>query len=229
MNMAEDDGTDTFAMWQWEPMIYRNYAPSGRDRRHSFVLGWVYDLPFGSGQPFSLSGVADKILGGWKVNGSFMAYTGTPFSVGGSGSSLQCIGCSQTADHIAPVRKIDQGRGPNRPYFDPMSFRDPLFSFDARNPVYRPGTMGRNVLYGPGFWRVNPAIYKEFRVTERVKAEFRAEATNLTNTPRWSNPSSGSGSMVLNPDGSLRSLQNFMCITGASAERQFRFGLRFQF
>jgi len=229
MNMAEDDGTDTFALWQWEPMIHRAYAPSSYDRRHSFVLGWVYDLPFGSGQPYSLSGLADKLLGGWKVNGSFVAYTGTPFTVGGSGSSLQCIGCSQTADQMAPVRKIDQGRGPNRPYYDPMSFRDPLFSFDPRNPVYRPGAMGRNVLYGPGFWRINPAIYKEFRVTERVRAEFRAEATNLTNTPRWSNPNSGSGSMRLNPDGSLSALNNFMCITGASAQRQFRFGLRFQF
>jgi hypothetical protein len=89
--------------------------------------------------------------------------------------------------------------------------------------------MGRNVLYGPGFWRVDPAIFKEFRLTEHVKTEFRAEATNVTNTPRWGNPNAGSASKRLNPDGSLSALNDFMCITGASSDRQFRFGLRFEF
>jgi hypothetical protein len=229
MNMAEDDGWAGPAMWNWEPMMYRNYAPSGRDRRHSLVMGWVYELPAGAGKTYSLSGIADKFLGGWKATSGFVAYTGTPFTVGGSSAAERCIGCTTTADQIAPVKKIDQGRGPNQPYYDPMSFRDPLFTFNPANPVYRPGTMGRNALYGPGFWQMSGAVYKQFQVTERVKAEFRAQAPNVTNTPRWGNPNSVSGSMQLNPDGSLRALNNFMCITSAAAERQFRFGLRVQF
>jgi hypothetical protein len=228
MNMAEDDGWAGLALWHWEPMIARNYAPSSEDRRHSFVLGWLYELPIGTGKRVNLSGLGDKVLGGWKINGVFNAYTGTPFTVSGSGQSLLCTGCSQTADQIGPVTKLG-GKGPNQPYYDPMAFRDPLFVFDARNPVYRPGSMGRNVLYGPGFWRVDPAIFKEFRLTERVKTEFRAEATNVTNTPRWGNPNAGSASKRLNPDGSLSALNDFMCITGASSDRQFRFGLRFEF
>lgn len=228
MNMAEDDGTDTFALWQWEPMIPRNYAPSGWDRRHSFSIGWVYELPFGAGRKYPMSGFADKLLGGWKINGMFFAYSGTPFTVTGSGSSLMCIGCTQTADQVGPVRKLG-GKGPNQPYYDPMSFRDPLFFFDPRNPVYRPGTMGRNALYGPGFWRIDPALYKEFQMTERVRMELRMEARNGTNTPRWGNPNSGAGAMRLNPDGSLAALNNFMAITSASAERQFRMGIRFQY
>ncbi len=232
MNMAEEDGWAAPAAWNWEPMMARNYAPSGEDRRHSFVMAWVYELPVGAGKHYSLSGVADKVVGGWKINGGFVAYTGTPFSVGGSSSAERCGGsgaCAAMADQIAPVKKIDTERGPGKLYYDPMSFRDPLFTFNAANPVYRSGTMGRSALYGPGYWQVAGSVYKEFRITERVKAEFRAEAPNFTNTPRWSNPNSGSGSMVLNSDGSLRTLNNFMCITGASEPRQFRFGLRFQF
>jgi hypothetical protein len=91
------------------------------------------------------------------------------------------------------------------------------------------GTVGRNSLYGPGFWKLDPMISKEFSVTERVKTEFRAEAENITNTPRWNNPSAGSGSLQLNPDGSIRSLNNFMSITGAGGLRTVRFGLRMQF
>jgi hypothetical protein len=78
-----------------------------------------------------------------------------------------------------------------------MSFRDPLWSFNAANPNYVPGNMGRNVLYGPGYWRLNPALYKNFKVTERINAEFRAEATNVTNSPIWNNPNAGSGSLRL--------------------------------
>jgi len=228
MNMAEDDGWAGLARWDWEPMIHRNYAPSSQDRRHSFVMAWVYELPVGEGKAYSLSGVADKLFGGWKINGGFRAYTGRPFDVSGSASSLRCIGCYQTADQVAPVRKLG-GKGPGQPYYDPLSFRDPLVVFDPKNPVYRPGTMGRNVIYGPGFWRLDAALYKEFRLTERVRAEFRAEAFNATNTPRWGNPSGSARRMKLYPDGSLKRLNNFMCITSATTDRQFRFGLRLQF
>ncbi len=210
-------------------MLRRNYATAGYDRRHMFTMGWVYELPVGRGKRWSTSGVADYLAGGWKINGVFSAYNGTPFTVSGSGQSLRCNGCTQTAHQIAPVTKIDTERGPNKPYFDPNSFRDPLFYFNTANPVYTSGTMGRNVLYGPGFWRIDPAVYKEFQITERVKAEFRAEAFNITNTPRWGNPGSGSASMQLNPDGSIRSLNNFMSITGAGSLRYLRLALRTEF
>jgi hypothetical protein len=231
MNMAEEDGWAGPAAWNWEPMMARNYAPSSEDRRHSFVMGWVYELPVGQGKHYTLSGIADKVLGGWKINGGLVAYTGTPFSVTGTSTAERCgpTSCTTTADQIAPVKKIDQGRGPGFLYYDPMSFRDPLFTFNAANPVYRPGTTGLRALYGPGFWQVAGSVYKEFRVTERVKAEFRAEAPNVTNTPHWGNPNAGAASMVLNSDGSLRTLNNFMCITSASEPRQIRFGLRLQF
>ena len=67
-----------------------------------------------------------------------------------------------------------------------------------------------------------------------MNAEFRAESTNLTNTPIWGNPSGTSANVRRNADGSINTgvadpLQNFMCITSATAGRQFRFGLRIAF
>jgi hypothetical protein len=114
-----------------------------------------------------------------------------------------------------------------------MSFRDPLFEFAATG-VYQFGTMGRNPLYGPGYWQLSPAIFKNFKIREKVNAEFRAESTNITNTPIWGNPSGTSANLRLNANGTLNTsvadpLQNFMCITSATAGRTFRFGLRFAF
>jgi hypothetical protein len=234
LSFADDDGWVGLPLWNWGPMINRNYAPSGYDRRHMFTMAGSYELPVGKGKKYLLPNkVADGILGGWKFAASFVAYTGTPFTVTGSGSSLQCIGCSQTANQIGEVKKLG-GKGPQDPFYDPMSFRDPLFDFNAASPHYIPGTMGRNPLYGPGYWRVNPALFKSFKIREKVNAEFRAESTNFTNSPIWNNPNSGSASLRLTPTGALNTsvtnpTGNFMSITGASTGREFRFGLRVAF
>jgi len=66
--------------------------------------------------------------------------------------------------------------------------------------------------------------------------EFRAEAFNLTNTPHFSNPGANVSSMVLNPDGTIRSLGGYTVITSTTGngregidERLFRLGLRITF
>jgi hypothetical protein len=233
LNMADDTGWAGPKAFNWEGMLARNYSPAGYDRRHMFTSAFNYDLPFGKGKRFNMGRVADLIAGGWKANGTLFIYSGTPFTVSGSGQSLQCIGCTQTAHQIGPVRKLG-GRGPQQPYFDPSSFRDPLFYFNPQNPEYVPGTMGINALYGPGFWQLNPGLFKTFEITEKVKMEFRAESTNVAHNARWGNPAGGSASQQLRPDGSLDTsrvnpLQGFMTITGADSTRQFRLGLRLSF
>ena len=238
LNFADDDANTAPFTWEWEPILKRNYGPAGYDRTHMFTVGWVYELPVGQGRKYILSGVTDKILGGWKVNGTFALYTGTPFWVTGSSQTTRCArGCGTNgADIVGPITKIDQERGAGKPYLDPMAFRDPLWQFN-KDGILRFGTIGRGILRGPGYWQLNPAIYKTFKATERVSAEFRVESFNLTNTPRWNNPNSGAGSLRLDPNtGALRTdipyataLSNFMCITGASTGRQFRFGVRLAF
>ncbi len=234
LNMANDTGWAGPKAFNWEPMLARNYSPASYDRRHMFTTGWVWEMPFGKGRRFNIQNrVADFIAGGWRLNGLFSAYSGTPFTVTGSAQSLQCIGCTQTAHQIAPVKKLG-GLGPGQPYYDPMSFRDPLFYFNPANPEYIPGSMGINRLYGPGFFRLDPGLFKNFRVTERFNVEFRAEAQNATLARRWGNPNGFAGAMLLTPQGTLDTsrpnpLQNFMTITSADNYREFRLGLRMSF
>ena len=58
------------------------------------------------------------------------------------------------------------------------------FSFpDAGSP----GATGRNAFRNAGFWNMNFSMYKNFRVTERSKLQFRSEFFNVFNHPVMEN------------------------------------------
>ncbi len=46
----------------------------------------------------------------------------------------------------------------------------------------------RDKFYGPGSRNFNSALYKDFRITERIKVTFRWEQYNTLNHPNWSGP-----------------------------------------
>jgi hypothetical protein len=62
------------------------------------------------------------------------------------------------------------------------------------------GNLGRNAFTGPKFHNFDFSISKGFRITERVKASFRADFFNIFNHPNFTNP-------VL-PDFGITFLQN---------------------
>ena len=226
MRELTDDGWQGLRWTNWAPDLRRNRTVAGYDRTHMFTVGWVYELPFGAGKKYNLAGPANVLAGGWKFNGIFYAYSGTPFTVSASGTSLNMAGTSQGANLIAPVKKVGNAI-PGSWYYEPSSFSDPNLNRPA--DVYRFGTMGPNSLRGPGFWRADVSILKEFKLMERLKMEFKAEAFNLTNTPRFGNPAGNVSSMNFNADASIKAVNNFMAVTGASDERRFCVGFRSAF
>ncbi|MBS1872482.1 MAG: TonB-dependent receptor [Acidobacteria bacterium] len=213
MDMTDDDGWASVG-WNWAPVFKRNRAPAGFDRTHVFQMGWVYQLPFGKDKKFVTSGVPALILGGWSVNGVMSSYTGTPFTVTASGSTLNAPNNTQTADQVAAINKLG-GIGRGSYYWDPASFKDPAVVSPG---VARFGTTGRNLMRGSGAWNTDVMINRTFKVTERVSTDFRAEFYNFPNTAHFGGVSSGSIASG-----------NFMRILSSSGERQIRFGLRLGF
>ncbi len=225
INMTDEDGWATVGR-NWGPEIPWNRAVSGQDRTQMFTMGWVYELPLGRGKRWANSGASQWLIGGWQMNGTFGAYSGLPFNVTASGASVNAPNNTQTADQVGPIRKLGEV-GPGGQFYDVTSFR----------PVteVRFGNMGRNALRGPGMVNLNLSVFRTFAITEKLKMEFRAEAFNATNTPHFQNPTANVSNASFNPDGTVRSLGDFMSIRGAnptggnSDERQYRFGLRFAF
>jgi hypothetical protein len=187
-----------------------------------FKSGWIWELPFGANKRWAQEGFGKAVLGGWQLNGIFSAYSGTPFTVTASGTSLSAPGNTQVADQVLPEVKKLGGIGAGVPFYDPLAFREVL---DVRF-----GNAGRNSLRGPGFGGLDLGLFRAFQISEDVEIEFRADASNFTNTPHFNNPSANASNMDFNPDGSLLSSGSFMNITSARRdERQFRFGLRLSF
>lgn len=227
INMSDDDGWAGLPLTNMPSALDRNRAVAGYDRTQMFVMSWVYEMPFGKGRALPLSGLMDLVAGGWSVNGVYSAYSGTPFTVTAGTASLNTPGSSQTADQIGEIVKVGDV-GPGSQYYSVTSFRDP--NFQRQSGTFRFGSMGRNALRGPGFQKADLAVFKNFQLNERFKLQFKAEAFNFTNTPRFGNPASNVSSMAVNSTtGEITNTNNFMAITSASDERKFRFGLRLSF
>jgi outer membrane receptor protein involved in Fe transport len=215
IDMTDDDGWAS-VNWNWGPVFHRNRAPAGYDRTHVFQVGWVYDLPVGTGKAYVKNGVLAKVLGNWQINGLMSAYTGQPFTVTASSSSLNAPNNTQTADQVkTDVKRLAQP-GPGYAWYDKSAF--------AAVTQQRFGSTGRNILRGPGMWNTNLSIFKNIPVTERVRFQFRAEFYNLPNSSHFGTSSGGNGFASTNVTSS-----NFMVVNSAFGERQIRFALRLSF
>jgi hypothetical protein len=167
---------------------------SAFDLTHNFTLSSSYRLPVGN----NLQGAARQILGGWNISGILSRSSGPPLNLSQGTSSAN----SRRTNVLGGSRRPDwaEGRGPENAilggpdlYFDPQAF--------AFAPDNRWGLVGRNVLRSPGFFNVDFALNKDWRVTaisEQAMIQFRWELYNLTNHPNLSPPStnifSGTGS-----------------------------------
>jgi hypothetical protein len=215
------DNSDSGLFFQTPSQWARNRSVANFDRTHNATFFGVYELPFGKGKKMLSSGFASLIAGGWQANWLMQMLTGTPFTVTSDGASLNAPGNSQSADQVLDsVRIIGQyGRGGS--YFDPNAFR-PIT--EARF-----GNSGRNLLRGPNFFNLDSSLFRNFKITERLTMQFRAEAFGVTNTPQFGNPGTNASGLTRNPDGSIRALNGFTEITSAGGARQYRFALKFLF
>jgi hypothetical protein len=207
----------------------KNRVPRGYDRTHNLQMTSIWELPFGKGKKWlNGGGAASFLAGGWQVNNILSMYSGLPFTVSASGTSLALPGSSQTADQVKPAVQKIGGAGAGQSFFDPFAFK----------PVTeaRFGTSAFNLLRGPGLVNWDFGLFRQFDVSERWKIQFRMEGFNFSNTPHFANPGANASNLSLNADGTIRDLGGYTVITGTQNlaregidERQFRFGLRISF
>jgi hypothetical protein len=170
---ADDGGPDNYIDFQ------RNYSVTSRNRAHTFVQSYVYELPFGKNKHFLTSGPASWILGGWGVSGVLTRMSGAPLHFTADGKALNAPGSTQYPNQVAPFQVL--GGIDTALWFNTSAFVQP-----TANGVL--GNMRRYQFAGPGLFNLDAAVFRTFPIGEKMGFEFRAEAFSVTNTPHFSNP-----------------------------------------
>jgi hypothetical protein len=215
MNENDADGRATLA-WNTPSELWRNWGPAGFDRRHNFQLGFAYQLPWQSGG--SYENIAKAIYQDWQVNGLFAAFSGTPFHVTASGTSLNTPQNTQLADLVGTF-KVLGNVAPNGTWFDTSAFAQPT--------TVRFGNITRNQFYGPGGKNFDFSVFRSFAMGGTRRLEFRLEANNLFNWVVYANPQN---SITSGTFGQITGIAGDAALTNAAyRERQVRLGLRFSF
>jgi hypothetical protein len=175
------------------------------DVRHRFVFSFGYELP-----RLANSGpVARNVLGGWQLNGIFQAQTGFPFTI--TDPVLDVYGMTNR-----PTMTCDPNEG--APHTVQQWFNTNCFQ---RRPVAAtaagPGDQPRNAVRGPGFYRIDMSLHKNFTFTKAHQLQVRVEAFNLFNHARFGQPVANS------------SAANFGAITSADDGRVIQLGVKYSF
>ncbi len=156
----------------------------GFDASHVLVSSFIYDIP----APRILStGLAGAVFAGWQANGIVTLRSGLPFTV----TQGNIINTGN-----APVRpdRIASGELENptvNQWFNPDAFQLVSCTNSSLPERCHYGNAGNGILEGPSFKNLDASLFKNFRITERVKLQFRAEFFNLLNTPLFNVPNRG--------------------------------------
>jgi hypothetical protein len=75
-------------------------------------------------------------------------------------------------------------------WFDLSAFAPPASVIVNGTAHYTFGDSGRNILLGPRQVDTDLSLGKNFKLTERLGLEFRADSYNVFNHPQFNNPSS---------------------------------------
>jgi hypothetical protein len=154
-------------------------------------------------------GILNEIVGGWATNLTFVGQTGQPFSVSPNNTSVVGASSRNAAverDPFGAGGSVDPSNSGitcaastrNRTHwFNPCAFANPLagnsfakttiISGEANALPYLGGRS--NLIYGPGYNRVNMSLFKRFSTFREQYLEFRADVFNLLNHPTLANPS----------------------------------------
>lgn len=156
------------------------------DAHQRFSFSGIWDLPVGKGRRFlNQGGVASAIMGGWEATGIVALQSGFPFSLLINSDPANTGGAVRRPDRScdgAGKRTVDD-------FYNQSCFTTALLDAARQAGQPRFGNSGRNILTGPGIATMDLGLFKEIRLSDRFKLEFRSEFFNIFNHPIFGNPS----------------------------------------
>jgi len=197
------------------PLALRSaYANSDFDRPHVFTISYLYNLPTIKNAPRWLDATAN----GWGISGITVAENGQPFSIIDFSGAAGSIFFSADDFVTNPILPLAPGITPNQATTGYATGKNPptppafVNPNDFSIPFLQPGQMGvppcqivtgvqvcdnletgfgnngRNIFRSPFQARFDFSIFKNFKLSERFRLKFEADAFNLFNHPSFDAP-----------------------------------------
>jgi Carboxypeptidase regulatory-like domain len=174
------------------------------DARHRFVINALYELP--------LRG--SRLVEGWQLSSIVQLQGGNPVNLVTSINNFTGVNNTLRPDLVGPIVILED---PNR-WFDTSAFVTPT------TPTTHFGSLGRNVVIGPGFQNVDFSVLKNTKITENFRVQFRTEIFDLFNHANFGQPGRVVGSTTFGQ------ITNTRFPTGDSgSSRQLQFALKLIF
>jgi hypothetical protein len=195
-------------------------GPSSFDTRHRWTTAMNYQVP-------TLHAIGERFGGGWQLNSIITVQSGRPIDIVSGSTSF---GGNQ---------RPDAANSPQEPFVLPHWNASTGYlnaaAFATPSPNGNPGNLGRDRIYGYGFWNVDFSITKNTKLWENLMLQFRAEVFNIVNHPNFALPSNfistgaggpqtGTGAITQTPDVAQGNPG-----LGGGGPRVLQFGLRLQF
>jgi hypothetical protein len=159
------------------------------DTPHRAVISYIVDLPFGKGKPLGtdVTGVLDKLVSGWGVNGSTTFQAGNPLPISVAVNTVG-FGAGQRPNRTNVSAELD-GSAQSRlgGWFNTAAFSLPAaFTF---------GNSSRTLpdVRSHGIANYDFTVFKNTAITEGVGLQFRTEIFNLFNRVRFAYPGTALG------------------------------------
>jgi hypothetical protein len=181
--------------------LHSEWGPSGEDVRHAVSITGTYAVPFGRGKQFgsNVNYFVDEALGGWKISGSGVFYTGFPVTVSSTSNYSSLVfaytGAARPNQYRAPHikdRSIAQWFGDDPGVTDKCGAgaNDGVCDF-SQQPEDAFGSERPGSLRAPSFENIDMAVEKSFPVFHEQHVTFRADAFNVGNIVSYGNPDNG--------------------------------------
>jgi hypothetical protein len=170
---------------------------SSIDQRFRWVFSHVWEIPWLRHEP----GWKGLVLGGWALNGIISLQSGLPVTVAQSGDAHNTGPGSSPRPHVVSGQKVERamaGRTIDR-WFNTAAFVQSKCDGCAGAGLYLGpagyGNAGTFLFDAPAQKTWDFALFKEVRIREGHRLQFRYEAFNFLNTPQFNAPSRSLGAV----------------------------------
>jgi Carboxypeptidase regulatory-like domain len=162
-------------------------AVSGFDVPQRLLVSYSYDLPFGKGRQFlgGVSGIADKLVSGWGINGISTFQEGFPLTLNTSSNPLSAYGVGTLRPNYTGGCNIAESGSSQQKltnWFNAACFTQPVGATF--------GNLGRTLtaVRTAGMANYDFSVFKGIAVTERINVQFRTEFFNIFNRSQFGPP-----------------------------------------